>query len=83
MCLIYEFEDVAAVEKKFRFIFLFQRALELVEKSLRAGKGDKRVSYLAGNAGSLALGAVLHNAAGNDEEFRGMISKLAIVTVEY
>ncbi|XP_031788004.1 glutathione S-transferase LANCL1 isoform X1 [Nasonia vitripennis] len=52
------------------------RSTELVGKCIEKLRGKRHVTFLTGNAGPLALGAVMNHFLGEKEESKNMISKL-------
>lgn len=56
----------------------FQRATELIGKCVDGLRGKRHVTFLTGNAGPIALGAVFYHLHADKEESKNMISKLVI-----
>ncbi|XP_014216340.1 lanC-like protein 2 [Copidosoma floridanum] len=52
------------------------RALDLIRKIVGSLRGKRHVTFLTGNAGPLALGAVFYHLHGDKEESKNLISKL-------
>ena len=58
---------------------LSKQATELVERCVVGLKGKRDVTFLTGNAGPLALGAVMHYTNGDKEEAQNMITKFVLI----
>ena len=55
--------------------FNFQKALELAENAV-ANLKNKRISFLNGDSGPLALSIVLHKLNGDEKTFNSLIKRL-------
>lgn len=58
-----------------KMLYLYQRAAELIEKCIDGLRGKRHVTFLTGNAGPFALGAVIYHLHADKEESKNMISK--------